>query len=135
MSKTFTPPVASKFNPPILPESRGPALGLFRHYISRARGVNVFKLSDGTYVQDNDSDSPVSIKAGNVPYPWDPNNPSGDPATGQPYVMYTDETGAVQTINHPLPYIVHVYWAAHPEVVSDTEATALTNAGYGACLV
>ena len=131
---TFTPPVASKFNPPILPDTRGPALGLFRHYISRARAVNVFKLSDGTYVQDNDSDSPVAITAGNVPYPWDPNNPSGNPATGQPFVAYTDEAGVVQYVTHPSPWIVAVYYGGHSYTVSAAEASALTTAGYGACL-
>jgi hypothetical protein len=38
---TFTAPV-SDLVPPILPDTRGPALGLFRHYKSRAQGRNVY---------------------------------------------------------------------------------------------
>lgn len=45
----FTPPVAFD-NPPILPDSKGPALWLFRHYGGRPRGRSVLKQSDGTWV-------------------------------------------------------------------------------------
>ena len=68
------------------------------------------------------------------PYPFDPDNPSGSPTTGQPYVAYTDQNGVEQYVSHPTPYIVSVYYGGHSHVVSAAEATALTAAGYGACL-
>lgn len=131
---TFSPPIASKFVPPILPETTGAARGLFRHYTSRARGANVFKLSDGTYVQDITTDSPVAIAAGAIPYPWNPDNPSGDVKTGQPFVSYTDQNGVEQYISGASPYIVAVYWGGHATPITAAEQTALTAAGYGACI-
>jgi len=46
---TFTPPVAYDI-PPILPDTRGPALWLFRHYGGRPRGRSVLKQANGTWV-------------------------------------------------------------------------------------
>lgn len=128
MSSTFTPPVASTFNPPVDWRDRGMPFRLFRHFASRARAVNVFKLSDGTYVQDNTSDTPVAITGGNVPYPWNPDDPSG------PIASWTDATGVMQSQDHASPWIEAVYYGGHSYTVDSTEAAALTAAGYGACL-
>ena len=124
MTKTFTPPLVTDV-PAYLPETGGTARLLWRHYTPRQRGVNVFKLSDGTYVQDTATSENSST---NIPYPWDPDNPSG------PYVSGWDPINNVETSTSHAVWIVTAYYGGHSYVVSDTEASALTAAGYGADL-
>jgi hypothetical protein len=118
---TFTPPVAID-NPPFLPETpRGPALSLFRHYRPRARGINVFLLSDGTYVQDTASAENSNT---NIPYPWNIDDPGG------PFSTVTNWDGTVTSVSQD-PYIVKVYYGGHDNPITADEAASLTAAGYG----
>jgi hypothetical protein len=123
---TFTPPVAQDI-PPILPESRGDARRLFRYYPSRKRYIAVFKLSNGTYVQD--TASPENSNT-NIPYPWNPDQPSA-PYVSSKYYDYTLGQYVTEELSIS-PYILFVYLGV--TTVSSTEAAALTAAGYGDCI-
>ena len=125
---TFTPPT-TKDNPAFLPESTGPAKALFRFYPNRARYINVFALSNGTFVQD--TASPENSNT-NIPYPWNPNDPSG-PYSSTAYGDYTQTPPqqAQTNVSHDV-WITKVYFG--PTYVSDAEAAALTAAGYGALI-
>jgi hypothetical protein len=121
----FTPPTLL-INPPYLPATpRGPALSLFRHYTPRALGVNVFLLSNLTFVQDY-----ATPENGNtaVPYPWDPYE---TPPT--PFSRVYDFHG-VETDFNIDPFIVKVYYGGHANLITCDEAALLYGAGYGAYL-
>lgn len=125
---TFTPPVAHD-RPPILPDSRGAARRLFRYFPNRARYIIVFALSNGTYVQDTASDENSNT---NVPYPWNPYDPSAPYATSYFVDFELKPPHQVVTTYAQDPYIVKIYTG--PTYVSDTEAASLTAAGYGALI-
>ena len=114
--------------PAVLPDSEGLQRALYKFMANRNRYVNVFKLSNGTYVQDTPTTENTNV---NIPYPWDPNNPSGPYSTSY-YYDYTAKVYTTQTVSQN-PYIVTMY--SGPTVVSAAEATALTAAGYGADIV
>lgn len=125
---TFTPPTV-KDNPPILPDMGGLSRRLFRYFPNRARFVNVFLLSDGSFVQDTATDENSNT---NIPYPYNPNDPSGSYSTS--YYMDYSQTPPRQVVTTVAqnPYIVKVY--QEPGYVTPTEAAALTAAGYGALI-
>ena len=125
LSYLFTVPVVYD-NPPILPETTGIARKLFRYFPNRPRQVAVFALSDGTYVQD--TATPENSNT-NIPYPYDPNNPSGPYAISY-YVDYQAEPvqQTVLNVSHDV-WIVNVYQG--DTVVDYSEAANLASAGYG----
>ncbi len=112
---TFTPPIVQD-RPPYLPDSDPLAVGLWRHFENRKRGVNVFKLSDGSYCQDT---ATAENSNTNIPYPWNPNDPSA------PYVHVQNWDGTVTDISEPV-WIVTAYYGGHSYEVSSAEAAALT---------
>jgi len=125
---TFTPPVVYD-NPAILPDSGGLSRRLFRYFPNRPRFVYVFALSDGTFVQDTATNENSNT---NIPYPWDPNNPSAPYSTSY-YVNFE------VTPPEPVRYdVAHDVWITKvyvgPTYVTPAEATALTSAGYGALI-
>lgn len=133
---TFTPPLAFTV-PAFTPDTKGVELRLARYRNTLAAGVNVFKLSDGTYVQTD-----PTAENGNTnipPYPLmpdqtNPNIISVDYAGGTPTVKSGTRTET--DIN---PYVVHVYYGGRKHTVSSTEAAALTaytahGIGYGDCI-
>lgn len=123
----FTPPVVAD-NPPFLPDSRGDQVKLFRYYKPRVRGVNVFELSDGTYVQD--TATPENSNT-NIPYPWDPFHTDDVPGL---IVRITNLDQSVQTMTEPV-YIVKVFYGGHGSYqVDGPEHDALVAAGYANCL-
>src|ERR1700678_3363004 len=79
MGHTFTPP-SVQVVPPFLPDTKGQALRLFRHYAVTFRDCNVYILSDGSVCTDypvmlaGDTQSTV-----NIPLPWDPTQMGFDP--------------------------------------------------------
>lgn len=89
---------------------------------ARPRGVNVFKLNDGTYVQDTATTENSNTA---VPYPLDINSPGApisrgfNPLTGQEQAQY------------PTKWVVLTYYGGHSYSVTSAEAAALTAAGYG----
>lgn len=119
----FTTPLVQVV-PPILPETTGPAYRLFRHYAPTYRHVNVFLLSDGTFVQDYPT--PENNNA-NVPYPWNWNEPDA------PYATSTNWNGII-TQYYLNPHISQVFWGGETSLVSQDLANALRHAGYGAYL-
>jgi hypothetical protein len=119
---TFMPPTAEGILPPYLPTTTGPALGLFRHYKPYDAGVNVFLLSDGTYVQNYATAENANTS---IPYPINFYEP------GAPFSRVIDFTG-VESDTTQDPYVVKVYYGAHANVITQAEAIALTAAGYGA---
>lgn len=104
----------------------GPARRLWRYFPNRARYVVVFALSDGTFVQDTATNENSNT---NIPYPYNPYDPSAPYSTS----YYTDfeqnpPRPTVSTVSQN-PYVTKVYLGVTQ--VSDSEAAALTAAGYG----
>jgi hypothetical protein len=126
--KTFTPPQVYD-NPPILPDSMGPSRRLWRYFPNRARYVVVFALSDGTFVQDTATNENANT---NIPYPYNPYDPSAPYATS--YYTNFEVTPPVPTKStvSQNPYVTKVYLGVTK--VTDSEAAALTSAGYGALI-
>jgi hypothetical protein len=114
----------TKVVPPILPDSRGASYMLFRHYEIRERHVNVFRLKDGTFVQDYPT--PENSNA-NVPYPYNPNDPSGL------YAYVHNWNGTIEEYHLPNP-IVHIFLGGETTMVSQKLANELIQAGYAAYL-
>jgi hypothetical protein len=120
----FVPPTV-RINPPVLPTTRGPAYGLFRHYEVTLAGVNVYLLSDLTYCQNYETPENANT---NIPYPWDPYyRPQG------PFSRVVNWDGTIQEFFMD-PWIVKPYWGSHRNVVTCDEGDALVAAGYGAYL-
>lgn len=122
---TFTPPVVYD-NPAILPDSGGLSRRLFRYFPNRGRYVNVFALSDGTYVQDT---ATAENSNTNIPYPWNPYDPSAPYSTSY-YINYEAHPPV------PVRYdVAHDVWITKvylgPTKVTTAEAASLTSAGYG----
>ena len=88
--------------------------------------MNVFALSDGSFVQDTATDENSNT---NIPYPYNPNDPSSPYSTSY-YIDYSlNPPRQVESVVSQNPYVVKVYQA--PQYVSPEEAAALTAAGYG----
>jgi hypothetical protein len=112
----FTPPVEN-YVPPI-PADAGendPAARLHRFYQPSARGVNVFKMADGTYPRDD------------VEGVWPTTDVVPNDAMAWAWGM-----GRLAPIVTPIPNeVLLVYYGGHSYPVTDAEAVNLTNAGYG----
>lgn len=121
--RSFNTP-KTKVVPPILPDSRGASYMLFRHYEIRERHVNVFRLKDGTFVQDYPT--PENSNA-NVPYPYNPNDPSGL------YAYVHNWNGTIEEYHLPNP-IVQIFLGGETTMVSQELANELVHAGYAAYL-
>lgn len=121
----FTPPTAYD-NPPILPDTRGLAYRLFKFGPNRARYIRVYKLGDGTYVQDTPSTENQNT---NIPWPINPNDPYAPYVTSY-YTDYstTPPSNAVTKTSHTNPVVLEYIV---PTEVTTAEAAALTAAGYG----
>lgn len=137
----FRPPYPRTL-PPFLPDSPAETIRLWRHYIPRRAGANVFKLNNGSFVQtiatpartDQTITTPPSTWTApeaqlnpNVPYPWNADYPN------DPYVHIQNWTGSVTTVTLT-PRIEKVYWGGHDNIISASEYAALTAAGYGYCM-
>ena len=94
---------------------------LFKFYAPYHRGVNVFELADGTFVQD----TPTAENANaNVPYPI------GSPGN---IVATSWLNGQATTTVVPNP-VVATYYGGHSYTVSAAQVAQLTAAGYGDCI-
>lgn len=113
--------------PAFLPDSSRSQKELWTHGRNRARGVNVYKLSDGTYVQDTPTAENTNTR---IPmYPEMPDQEIGG-VVARVYDNWT-KTRTDTVIN---PRVVLIYLGGHATPVSSTEAAALTAAGYGGCI-
>lgn len=101
---TFTPPVVFDMGP-INPDTQGNQRRLFGNYHPHARGLNIWKLADGSFSQDQ-------------PYPL------VTPQDAEQGVLPQGQAVAVTYL--------YVYYGGHSYQVSAAEAAALTAAGYGA---
>ena len=115
----FTPPTVKDIAP-YLPDSSGLQVRLFRHYATRYRGVNVFLLSDGTFVQDT-----ATVENGNTgyPLPWIINDPANEYLT-----VFNIDGSVTNTLLNP--HIAKVYEGGHRHLLTNDEAAALSAAGY-----
>lgn len=137
----FRPPYPRTL-PPFLPDSPAQTIRLWRHYIPRRAGANVFLLNNGTYVQTIATPTPTDMTIStppstwepseallnpNVPYPWNPTNPT------DPYVHIQNWTGSKTTVTLT-PRIKKVYYGGHDNFISESEHASLTAAGYTYCM-
>jgi hypothetical protein len=123
---TFTPPTVNTV-PRYLPDSTPQQKGLYKFYKPYAAFVQVFLLSDGTFVQNYATPENSNT---NIPYPWNPNDPSA-PYSWAYYVDYSRVPArqAVESTKHAV-WIVKMW--DRPSTVTAAEATALQQAGYSA---
>jgi hypothetical protein len=122
-SYIFTTPTVGD-EPPYLPDSTPIQIGLWRHYAPGIRGVNVFLLSNDTFVQDT---ATAENQNTNIPYPIDFNNPSS------PYVYITNFDGTVEEFYQD-PYVVQQFFGGTQNIVSGEIADLLAAQGYADCL-
>ena len=122
----FFPPTVQD-EPPYLhpPDSSPIQISLWRHYAPGVRGVNVFLLNNGTFVQDT---ATPGFPNSSIPYPINFDNP------GAPIVTTTNWDGTViETFIDP--YVVKQYFGGTYNQIDVDEANALSAAGYGPYLV
>src|ERR1035437_9997938 len=129
---TFTCPVTFDV-PAILPGKPNLGTRLFRYYKNRKRYIAVYRLSDGTFVQDVENGfapdgSAIANANTSLPLPWNPFDPSAPYVTAYLVDPTDNITGQVSITSSHVPYIVKLYQNA--STVTTAEATALTAAGY-----
>jgi len=130
---TFTPPTVNTV-PRFLPDSVGQQKALFKFYKPSAAFVQVFLLSDGTYVQNYSTPENTNT---DIPYPWNPNDPGGPYAWGS-YVDYDQDPPKSVEFKITRPFwITKLY--DRPITVTQAEADALSaflanGIGYAACI-
>ena len=119
---TFTTPTILA-NPRFLPESTGLQKRLFKYFKPLPRGVTVYLLQDGTYVQD--AATPENSNTA-IPYPI---GAPGNFVSRQwdPYTLTEIDTPVINPV-------VKYYLGGHANQVTTAEAASLTAAGYGDCL-
>lgn len=130
---TFTPPVVLD-NPPFDADTyddRKVAYMLARWRLPMARGVNVYQLSDGSFVQDvaTAENSNTAIP----PYPLMPDQGKIPNAIAAVANNVISEATVYTTIT---PYIVTIFWGGHANPVTTAQAAALSaytahGIGYG----
>lgn len=118
---TFTPPVTAILPAvseyPLIKRQNPLGYRLFRRYRIRDRGVNVFKMSDGSYVRDDVTS----------PYPATDAQPNNA-------IAVSWYKGVATVTGLPNPSVTFVYYGAHSYTVTAAEAANLTRAGFGANL-
>lgn len=150
----ITPQVRDR--PPYLPDSSPRQYGLMRHFENRLRGVLVWERNDGTYVVDTTcnyeaamtepaayiSDDPIGpdltadfqgLTDSNVNYPWNP-KPGSTNSTipgSFAYNVNWDQTTQDFILN---PYLIQWWQGGAENVITQTQALALTAAGFGDCI-
>jgi hypothetical protein len=113
---TFTPPT-ELYVPPVPANEDGthnPGWRLMQYYPPTPRGVNVYKLSDGTYPRDDQ----VGV--------WPTTDVVPNDAISSSWGM-----GSISPIIVPIdPEVLFVYYGGHSYRVDDAEAGRLAAAGY-----
>lgn len=92
MSRTFSPPTLDR-TPAVLPDTRGVQYALWRHVRPMAQGLNLFKMSDGTYLLDqqpSNLSNPDPVRAD-----WDVNVPVFTYYGGHIYTISDAEAAAL----------------------------------------
>lgn len=129
----FTPPTVNTL-PRFLPDTVGQQKALYKFFKPSGVIVQVFALSDGSFVQNY---STTENSNTNIPYPWNPNDPGGPFAWGTfvNYDLDPPQTVAFQS-THSV-WITKLYDRA--TTVTAEEAAALSaytdyGIGYAACI-
>lgn len=140
---TFTPPTLNLTPPvPVADTRHGPSsqrenpqgYRLMRYFPSRAKGLNVWKMSDGTYWMSQPVDGVNFTGTYGEPYPdtpdpvndaissaWYPGGPGGAGASGP--------GGDIEYVS---PTVAVTYYGGHSYSITSAEAAALTAVGLGA---
>jgi hypothetical protein len=134
---TFTPPTTTEVPPISIADCRdGPStaqanpLGtrLFKYFKSRARGVAVFKMSDGTYQMSRQV--PGVNVVSTEPYPATDTFPQTEP-NGTFDIAQSWYNSQLTEYPAAQPQVAYVYYGGRSYSVSSAEAAALTAAGFG----
>lgn len=150
----LTPQVRDR--PPYLPDSSRAQYGLMRHFENRLRGVLVWEVSDGTYRVDTPcnyeaaqtqpaayiSDDPIGpdltadfpgLTNSNDAYPWNPFPGSTNSTTpgSFAYNVNWDQTTQDFILD---PYNINWWQGGAENVITQAQALALTEAGFGDCI-
>ena len=124
---TFVPPSDDIVSPVYVGPGLGPQTDpyfpcdplmhkLMRHFRRQTRGRNIFKMSDGTFLDSQVNGQPPNM----IQPPTDPYARS----------MYTSAGVNVEQDFFQVPYVVRTYYGGCANVITAAEATALNNAGY-----
>jgi len=158
----ITPEVRDR--PPYLPDSSPAQYGLMRHFENRLRGVLVWERNDGTYCVDTPcnyeaaqtqpaawiTDDPIGpdfvppspapaneqfqgLTDSNVNYPWNP-FPGSTNSTipgSFAYNVNWDQTTQDFILN---PYLIDWWEGGAENIITQSQALALTAAGFGDCI-
>ena len=131
----FRPPVVYD-NPPWDADTyddHGVAWQLARYRLPMARGVNVYQLSDGSYVQDV-----PTAENKNTAIPPFPLMPDQGPSVN--LISRQIQSNTKPEIDTSVtPYVVFIFWGGHANPVTAAQAAALTaytahGTGYGALI-
>ena len=114
----FQPPTVDA-NPRFTDGSTALQRGLFKFYKPLPRGINVFLLADGSFVQDTPT---AENENSSVPYPIF-NAQNLVSRSWNPFTLTEVDT----PVRNP---VVKVYYGGHVTQISVQEAAALTSAGY-----
>jgi hypothetical protein len=155
----ITPQVRDR--PPYLPDSPRRELMLMRHFENRLRGVLVWLRNNGTYCVDTTcnyeaaqtqpagyiSDDPIGddwvppggstefqgLNDSNVNYPWNPFPSSTNSNTPGSFAFNTnwDRTTEDFILN---PYMIQWWEGGAYNIIRQSQALALTAAGFGDCI-
>lgn len=150
----LTPQVRDR--PPYLPDSTRQQTGLMRHFENRLRGVLVWEVNDGSYRVDTPcnyeaaqtqpaaffSDDPMGpdltadfpgLTNANDAYPWNPFPGSTNSTTPGSYAYNVnwDQTTQDFILN---PYNINWWQGGAENVITQAQAIALTEAGFGDCI-
>jgi len=126
----FEPPIAKGTVPQFLPDDSRETKLFFGHYAPTDRFVNVYELSDGTFVQDYPTPENSNTA---IPMPLDPLHP------GAPYATIYNPIS--QPLNAPQPifealevFVTRVFYGGRRNRVDGVTAIRLAAAGYLDCL-
>ena len=98
---------------------------IFRHFRTRPRGRNIFRMSDGTIIDSQDT----SFGAASSGTPPNMIQPPTDPYSR---AVYESGGALIEQDFFQVPYVVRTYYGGSDNQITSAEATILTAAGYGA---
>jgi hypothetical protein len=154
LASFLTPQVRDR--PPYLPDSTRQQIMLMRHFENRLRGVLVWERNDGTYCVDTVcnyeaamtqpaaciSDDPIGpdetatfqgLTDSNINYPWNPFPGSTNSVIPGSFVSNTnwDQTKQEYILS---PYMIQWWEGGALNIITQDQALALTEAGFGDCI-
>jgi len=129
---TFTSPQLDDI-PQFLASSSRRQYGLYRHFKRRVRNLVVALLSDYSTAQD----TPTDGHPNSIPYPWNPNDPSGPFATSWANAYPTDvlpgeipNAPMTATYTTQWPYVTKMLYGAGTQNITINDAKQLLYNGY-----